>query len=73
MGVIAPSKKSLEKEKEELIERLIRLGILKSPEVIKAMRKVPRELFVPENMVKYSYVDTPLSIGYGQTISAPHS
>ncbi len=36
------------------------------------MSKVPRELFVPPHMRKYAYLDTPLPIGYGQTISAPH-
>jgi protein-L-isoaspartate(D-aspartate) O-methyltransferase len=36
------------------------------------MSKVPRELFIPPNLRDYAYVDTPLPIGYGQTISAPH-
>jgi len=59
-------------EKEKLIKKLIRYGYLSSPEVIEAMRKVPRELFIPEREQKYAYADTPLEIGYGQTISAPH-
>jgi len=58
--------------KEELIKELIRGGILRSKKVIDAMLKVPRELFVPEELRKYAYLDTPLPIGYGQTISAPH-
>jgi protein-L-isoaspartate(D-aspartate) O-methyltransferase len=61
------------KEWEKLIENLIREGILRSPKVIKAMRSVPRAKFLPENMQSYSAVDTPLPIGFGQTISAPHS
>ncbi|MGQ9507528.1 MAG: hypothetical protein ACUVTB_06730 [Candidatus Bathycorpusculaceae bacterium] len=61
------------KEWEKLIENLIREGILRSPKVIKAMRSVPRAKFLPENMKSYSAVDTPLPIGFGQTISAPHS
>jgi protein-L-isoaspartate(D-aspartate) O-methyltransferase len=36
------------------------------------MSKVPRELFVPEQLIARAYDDTPLPIGYGQTISAPH-
>ncbi len=59
-------------EKEELIEKLIKQGYLKSREVIQAIRDVPRELFVPEGQKKYAYYDTPLEIGYNQTISAPH-
>ena len=48
-------------------------GILRSPKVIKAMRSVPRANFLPENMQSYSAADTPLPIGLGQTVSAPHS
>ena len=41
--------------------------------VVKAMRSVQRAKFLPENMQSYSAVDTPLPIGLGQTVSAPHS
>ncbi len=60
-----------EREREELIERLTKWGYLNKPEVVKAFRKVPRHEFVPENIQNYSYADQPLSIGSGQTISAP--
>ncbi|MEM2281298.1 MAG: hypothetical protein QXZ68_04845 [Candidatus Bathyarchaeia archaeon] len=63
----------MEREWERLIENLIREGILHTPKVIRAMRMVPRAKFLPENMRQYSAVDTPLPIGFGQTISAPHS
>ena len=59
-------------EWEKLIQNLIKERILHSPRVIEAMRKVPREKFLPENMRTYSAVDTPLPIGFGQTASAPH-
>jgi protein-L-isoaspartate(D-aspartate) O-methyltransferase len=39
--------------------------------VLAAMRKVPREEFVPEKMRNRSYSDGPLPIGHGQTISQP--
>ena len=57
---------------ERLIDSLTREGILRSPRVIKAMRTVPRGRFLPEDMQSYSAVDTPLPIGFGQTVSAPH-
>ncbi|MEM2098719.1 MAG: protein-L-isoaspartate(D-aspartate) O-methyltransferase [Candidatus Bathyarchaeia archaeon] len=57
---------------EKLIDNLTRQGILRSPKVIKAMHDVPRSSFLPENQREYSAVDTPLPIGFGQTISAPH-
>ncbi|MDI9610379.1 MAG: protein-L-isoaspartate O-methyltransferase [Archaeoglobales archaeon] len=43
-----------------------------SDRVYNAIKKVPRHLFVPERYRSEAYVDTPLPIGYGQTISAPH-
>lgn len=60
------------REWNELVERLIREGILRSPSVIRAMRVVSREAFLPEHMRSYAAVDSPLPIGWGQTISAPH-
>ncbi len=64
----------LEKTKwEKLINNLVKQGILHSPKVIKAMRAVPRTKFLPSEMQSYNAVDTPLPIGFGQTISAPHS
>ncbi len=40
--------------------------------VLEAMRVVPRHLFVPPEMRIYSYADSPLPIGEGQTISQPY-
>jgi len=40
--------------------------------VLRAMETVPRHLFVPEDVRAYSYLDTPLPIGSGQTISQPY-
>jgi protein-L-isoaspartate(D-aspartate) O-methyltransferase len=56
-----------------LIESLIQEGILRSPSVIRAMQQVPRDKFLPEGSKAYSAVDSPLPIGWGQTVSAPHS
>src|SRR5260370_22337894 len=40
--------------------------------VLAAMRKVPREEFVPEGLRNFAYQDHPLPIGEGQTISQPY-
>lgn len=56
----------------ELIESLIQEDILRSPSVIRAMRLVPREKFLPEGSKTFGAVDSPLPIGWGQTVSAPH-
>ncbi len=61
-----------DEKREGLIRRLINTGAIHSPEVIRAMSKVPRHKFIPEEQKDYAYIDTPLSIGRGQTISAPH-
>ena len=57
---------------EKLIDNLTRQGILRTPKIIKAMQTVPRAKFLPPDSQPYSATDTPLPIGYGQTISAPH-
>jgi len=41
-------------------------------QVLAAMRKVPRHLFVPERLRPEAYADYPLPIGEGQTISQPY-
>ena len=62
----------MERSWERLIDSLITMGVLKSPDVIRALRKVPRYLFLPEDKKPYASVDSPLPIGEGQTVSAPH-
>ena len=42
-----------------------------SAQVLDAMNKVPRHLFVPESVRPYAYEDRPLPLGEGQTISQP--
>lgn len=44
---------------------------VKDPHVLQAMRTVPRHLFVPEEYRDLAYLNSPLSIGYNQTISQP--
>jgi len=54
------------------VERLRREGYIHSDKVYRAMLRVPRELFVPPELRPFAYLDRPLPIGRGQTISAPH-
>jgi len=59
-----------------LRERMVRDQIeargVRDPKVLEAMRAVPREKFVPENVQRYAYEDGPLPIEDGQTISQPY-
>jgi len=57
---------------ERIIEELKLLGILKREIVEKALREIPRAEFLPEEMKRYAYIDTPIPIGYDQTTSAIH-
>jgi protein-L-isoaspartate(D-aspartate) O-methyltransferase len=52
-------------------EQLITRGI-DNPRVLAAMEKVPRHLFVDEDLRERAYEDGPLPIGQGQTISQPY-
>jgi protein-L-isoaspartate(D-aspartate) O-methyltransferase len=45
---------------------------IRNPEVLRAMHRVPRHEFVPEDMIAFAYEDRPLDIGYGVTISQPY-
>lgn len=53
-----------------MVEHLQRQGI-RDHAVLQAMGSVPRELFVSKKSRSRSYNDSPLPIGYGQTISQP--
>ncbi|XP_071501002.1 protein-L-isoaspartate(D-aspartate) O-methyltransferase-like [Diadema antillarum] len=53
---------------EELITRLHENGIIKTESVLKAMRNVDRKHYSTHS----PYADSPQSIGYAVTISAPH-
>jgi len=58
--------------RERTVAMLQSEGILKTKEIIRALLTVPREEFLPFEVKKYAYVDTPLPIGHGQTTSAIH-
>jgi len=56
---------------QRLTEDLISEGYLKTPRIINAFRHIDRADFVPEELRFEAYVDAPLPIGFGQTISQP--
>jgi protein-L-isoaspartate(D-aspartate) O-methyltransferase len=59
-------------ERSHMVEhQLTRRGI-RDRHVLDAMRTVPRERFVGEDMAEFAYDDTPLPIEEGQTISQPY-
>ena len=44
---------------------------IRNPDVLRVIRSVPREAFVPEDLIAQAFEDKPLDIGYGATISQP--
>lgn len=56
---------------QKLIKELIKEGYLRTKIIIEAFNKINREDFVPENFKEEAYLNTPLTIGHGQTISQP--
>jgi protein-L-isoaspartate(D-aspartate) O-methyltransferase len=61
-----------QKAREEMVATQIAARGVRDENVLKAMRTVPRHLFVPEDVRAGAYDDHPLPIGEGQTISQPY-
>jgi len=58
--------------RETMVKRTIEARGVSDPEVLSAMRAVPRHRFVSQEYEDQAYEDHPLPIGYGQTISQPY-
>ncbi|NCO23536.1 MAG: protein-L-isoaspartate O-methyltransferase [Candidatus Infernicultor aquiphilus] len=61
-----------EKAREEMIRYQIKGRGIKDKRVLWAMSMVPREKFVLKENEKEAYLDCPLPLGMGQTISQPY-
>jgi protein-L-isoaspartate(D-aspartate) O-methyltransferase len=55
-----------------MVEEQLRMRDVEDERVLAAMERVPRELFVPQELRDRAYADVALPIGYGQTISQPY-
>jgi protein-L-isoaspartate(D-aspartate) O-methyltransferase len=60
------------KQRTRLLRRHVLARGIRDPLVIAAIKKVPREAFVPEQERRHAFEDRPLPIGGGQTISQPY-
>ena len=54
------------------IDRQLRSRGIDDERVLAAMARVPRELFVPDELRRFAYEDEALPIGAGQTVSQPY-
>ncbi len=60
------------KARQQMVAHDLKPRGITDPDVIKAMTEVPRENFVHEKYLSQAYLDGPLPIGCGQTISQPY-
>jgi protein-L-isoaspartate(D-aspartate) O-methyltransferase len=68
----AEAQDPLAAKRRQMVERQIRAREVRDPQVLAAMAKVPRHLFVPDSVRAQAYEDYPLPIGEDQTISQPY-
>ena len=61
----------IEERNVMIARQLVTRGIF-DEQVLDAMRRVPRHLFVPKDQHRHAYADRALPIGLGQTISQPY-
>ncbi len=59
-------------DRADMVENQIVSRGVHAPQVLEAMRTIPRHLFVLPDHLDLAYSDGPLPIGYGQTISQPY-
>lgn len=59
-------------QRDQLINSELRLEGIRDEAVLQAMRSVPREEFLPENLREFAYRNVALPIEGGQTISQPY-
>ena len=58
--------------REKMVDACIAARGVRDPNVLAAMARVRRELFVPDEVREFAYDDVPLPIGNEQTISQPY-
>jgi len=72
VALVAGRGDDMEEKRNRMVEEQIERRGVEDPRVLAAMRRVERHRFVADDAVAYAYDDTPLRIGYGQTISQPY-
>jgi protein-L-isoaspartate(D-aspartate) O-methyltransferase len=66
-----PAAGDLSSERQTMVEQQIAARGISDPATLAAMRAVPRHEFLPVRLRDEAYMDYPLPIGHGQTISQP--
>lgn len=58
--------------RKQLVEEIRKKGIIDS-NVLDAIEKIPRHIFMDSSFLEFAYQDKPFPIGSGQTISQPYT
>lgn len=66
-----PRTQERQQERKQMVGEIRRYYNLNTPKILEAMQNVPRHWFVPAEQQANAYLDSPLPIGYDQTISQP--
>lgn len=61
-----------QRERVRMVNEQLKARDIRDERVLSAMLSVPRHLFIPESVRDGAYRDSPVPIGYGQTISQPY-
>ena len=67
-----PAEGDLIAQRHSMVEKQIVARGISDPATLKAMRTVPRHEFLPMRLRSEAYMDYPLPIGHGQTVSQPY-
>ena len=71
-GRAEPSKREYEVKRRQMVARQLEARGIRDRAVLRAMKTVPRERFVPRDQRRAAYEDRALAIGEEQTISQPY-
>lgn len=71
-GIPSSEEARLTAQRKKMVDEQLRRRGIHSAEVLAALEKIKRHLFVPDVSRSFAYEDGPLDIGYGQTISQPY-
>src|ERR1700723_181534 len=57
--------------RQQMVDQQIRTWEVLDPRVLDALSTVPREAFVPPEYRELAFADSPIPVGFGQTMLAP--
>lgn len=72
VALVVAAQDSYQRQREGMVRDTIEARGVRSPNVLRVMRSVPRHLFIPESRRQAAYEDHPVPIGHGATISQPY-